>query len=144
MTTSLRAVDRQLLFVQRLLVEDGDDAASRSEAMRLLRDVEQSLTRGARESASRAFAFRLLRVSSELRVHLAATATLEDIGRPARSVIGMLKRAVDTTPGAPRRAVRVRAHPQTLTQRRICGCDGRQNGQVIDAWLTNVSLWRPC
>ena len=97
MTTSLRAVDRQLLFVQRLLVEDGDDAASRSEAMCLLRDVEQSLTRWAGESASRAFAFRLLRASSELRAHLSATATLEDIGRPPRSVTGMLKRAVDTT-----------------------------------------------
>jgi len=29
MSTSLRALDRQLLFVQRLLVEDGDDATSR-------------------------------------------------------------------------------------------------------------------
>jgi len=97
MTTSLRALDRQLLFVQRLLVEDGDDATSRGEAVRLLRDVEQALTRCAGESSSRAFAFRLLKVRSELRAHLSATATLEDIGRPSRSIAGMLKRAVDTT-----------------------------------------------
>ena len=97
MATSLRALDRQLLFVQRLLVEDGDDATSRGEAVRLLRDVEQALGRWAGEASSRALAFRLLRVRSELRAHLAATATLEDIGRPPRSVAGMLKRAVDTT-----------------------------------------------
>jgi hypothetical protein len=97
MTSSLRALDRQLLFVHRLVVEDGDDAPSRQEAVRLLRDVERSLARWAAEAPSRALAFRLLRVRSELRSHLAATATLEDIGRPSRSVAGMLKRAVDTT-----------------------------------------------
>ena len=95
--TSLRALDRQLLFVHRLLVEDGEDTRSRQEAVRLLRDVEHSLTRWASDAPSRALAARLLRVRSELRAHLAATATLEDIGRPSRSVSGMLKRAVDTT-----------------------------------------------
>ena len=43
MTSSLRAIDRQLLFVRRLLSEDGNDARSRAEAIRLLRDVEESL-----------------------------------------------------------------------------------------------------
>jgi hypothetical protein len=97
MASSLRALDRQLLFVHRLLVEDGEDAHSREEAVRLLRHVEDSLGRWAAEAPSRPFSARLLRVRSELRAHLAATATLEDIGRPSRGTTGMLKRAVDTT-----------------------------------------------
>lgn len=97
MTSSLRALDRQLLFVHRLVVDDGTDPGTRQEAMRLLRDVEESLARWAGETPSRAFAARLLRVRSELRSHLSATATLEEMGRPPRSVAGMLKRAVDTT-----------------------------------------------
>jgi hypothetical protein len=97
MTSSLRALDRQLLFVHRMLVEDGDDPRSRQEAVRLLRGVEESLARWAADAPSRAFAARLLKVRAELRAHLAATATLEDIGRPSRSVAGMLKRAVDRT-----------------------------------------------
>ena|SRR5256885_7634615 len=108
--TSLRALDRQLLFVQRLLIEDGDDHASRHEAVRLLRDVEASLSRWASDAPTRAFAARLLRVRSELRAHLTATATLEDIGRPSRSVSGMLRRAVDTTRVGLRGVVRV-DHP---------------------------------
>jgi hypothetical protein len=97
MTSSLRALDRQLLFVHRLVVDEGDDVRTRQEAMRILRDIEESLGRWAASTPSRAFAARLLRVRSELRSHLAATATLEDIGRPSRSVAGMLKRTVDTT-----------------------------------------------
>src|SRR3954465_13659968 len=97
MTSSLRALDRQLLFVNRLLVEDGDDRRSREEAVRLLRGVEDSLTRWAANAPSRPLAARLLRVRPELRAHLAASSPLEDIGRPPRSVAGLLKRAVDTT-----------------------------------------------
>ncbi|MBV8161974.1 MAG: hypothetical protein JO265_13710 [Acidimicrobiia bacterium] len=97
MISSLRALDRQLLFVRRLLAEDGDDARSRAEAIRLLGGVEQGLARWAAEAPTRALAARLLRVRSELRAHMAAAGTLEDVGRPPRGVAGMLKRAVDTT-----------------------------------------------
>src|SRR5438045_6535149 len=97
MTSSLRAIDCQLLFVRRLLSEDGNDARSRAEATRLLRDVEESLGRWAADAPSRAFAARLLRVCSELHGHLVAAATLEEFGQGARGAAGMLKRAVDTT-----------------------------------------------
>ena len=97
MTSSLRTLDRQLLFVQRLLAEDGDDARSREEAIRLLRDVERGLARWAAEAPSRAFAARLLGVRGDLNGHLVAAATLEDVGRPPRGAAGMLKRAVQTT-----------------------------------------------
>ena len=110
MPSSLRALDRQLLFVHRLLVDDGDAAATRQEAVRLLRDVEASLARWAADAPSRPFAARLLRVRSELRSHLTASATLEDIGRPSRSTTGMLKRAIDTTRVGLRGVVRV-DHP---------------------------------
>src|SRR4029077_18467229 len=69
MTSSLRALDRQLLFVQRLLAEDADDVRSRQEAMRLLRDVEHGLARWAAEAPSRAFAARLLGVRAQLSGH---------------------------------------------------------------------------
>lgn len=97
MASSLRALDRQLLFVHRLLVEDGDDIQSRAEAVRLLHGVEESLSRWAAEAPSRPLAARLLGVRSQLRAHLSASATLEDIGRPPKSVAGLLKRGVDTT-----------------------------------------------
>ena len=110
MISSLRALDRQLLFVRRMLAEDGDDARSRAEAIRLLRDVEDGLSRWAAAAPSPAFAVRLVRVRSELSAHLAAAATLEDAGRPARGVAGMLKRAVDTTRYGLRAVARV-DHP---------------------------------
>jgi len=110
MTSSLRALDRQLLFVRRLLVEDGDDARSRQEAIRLLRDIEHGLGRWAAGAPSRALAARLLRVRSGLSGHLAAATTLEEIGRPPRGAAGMLKRAVDTTRVGLRAAGRV-DHP---------------------------------
>ena len=110
MTSSLRALDRQLLFVRRLLAEDGDDARAREEAAHLLRDVENGLGRWAADASSRAFAARLLRVRTGLRGHLAAATTLEEIGRPPRGASGMLKRAVDTTRVGLRAAVRV-DHP---------------------------------
>jgi hypothetical protein len=97
MTSSLRALDRQLLFVQRLLADDADDARSRQEAIRLLRDIERGLARWAAEAPSRAFAARLLRVRAELNGHLSAAATLEDVGQPPRGATGMLRRAVQTT-----------------------------------------------
>jgi len=97
MTSSLRALDRQLLFVHRLLVEDGDDARSREEAIRLLRDVHRALGRWAADTPSRAVAARLLRVRSDLNGHVAAATTLEDVGLPPRGAAGMLKRAVQTT-----------------------------------------------
>ena len=97
MTSSLRALDRQLLFVQRLLADDADDARTRLEAIRLLRDVERALARWAAEAQSRAFAARLLGVRAELKGHLVAAATLEEVGRPPRGAAGMLKRAVQTT-----------------------------------------------
>lgn len=97
MTSSLRALDRQLLFVHRLLVEDGEDVHSRAEAVRLLRGVDESLGRWAAEAPSRPLTARLLGVRSQLRAHLSASATLEGIGRPAKSVAALLKRAVDTT-----------------------------------------------
>jgi hypothetical protein len=110
MTSSLRALDRQLLFVRRLLTEDGDDACSRAEAIRLLRDVERCLHRWGAEAPSRALAARLLRVDSELRRHLVAASTLEEVGQPPRGAAGMLKRAVDTTRVGLRGVVRVE-HP---------------------------------
>ena len=88
MTSSLRALDRQLLFVHRLLVEDGDDARSREEAIRLLRDVERALGRWAADTPSRAVAARLLRVRSDLNGHVAAARTLEDVGLPPRGAAG--------------------------------------------------------
>ncbi|HEV3353215.1 MAG TPA: hypothetical protein VG076_09845 [Acidimicrobiales bacterium] len=110
MTSSLRALDRQLLFVRRLLTEDGDDARSRAEAIRLLRDVERCVRRWAAEAPSRALAARLLRVESELRRHLVAASTLEEVGQPPRGAAGMLKRAVDTTRIGLRGVVRIE-HP---------------------------------
>src|SRR5437763_4106169 len=97
MTSSLRALDRQLLFVQRLLADDADDACSRQEAIHLLSDVERGLARWAAEAPSRALAARLVRVRSELRGHLAAAATLEELAQGRRGATGMLKRAVDNT-----------------------------------------------
>src|SRR2546423_1428754 len=97
MTSSLRALDRQLLFVHRLLAEDGDDARSRIEAVRLLRDVEGSLGRWAADAPSRALSARLLSVQVGLSGHLSAAITLEDVGQPPRGAAGMLKRAVHTT-----------------------------------------------
>jgi len=110
MTSSLRAVDRQLLFVRRLLAEDGDDASAREEAFCLLRHIEDGLGRWAAAAPSRALAARLLRVRTGLRGHLAAATTLEEIGRPPRGAAGMLKRAVETTRVGLRAAVRV-DHP---------------------------------
>ena len=110
MTSSLRALDRQLLFVRRLLAEDGDDAGARVEAIRLLRDIEEGLNRWVAHAPSRAFAARLLRVRTGLSGHLAAATTLEEVGRPPRGAAGMLKRAVDTTRVGLRGAVRV-DHP---------------------------------
>jgi hypothetical protein len=117
MTSSLRPLDRQLLFVRRLLSEDGDDARSRQEAIRLLRDVERGLDRWAAEASSRALAAKLLRVRSDLRRHLVAAATLEEFGQPPRGAAGMLKRAVDTTRIGLRAVARVdhpAGHPATL------------------------------
>src|SRR3954453_2436529 len=114
MTSSLRPIDRQLLFVRRLLSEDGDDPRSRAEAIRLLRDVEGSLSRCALDAPSRAFAARLLRVRSDLRGHLVAAATLEEFGRPPRGAAGMLKRAGGAQkvwPAAARRAAPLPAAP---------------------------------
>jgi hypothetical protein len=110
-------MDRQLLFVRRLLSEDGDDGRSREEAIRLLRGVEQSLSRWALDAPSRAFAARLLRVRSDLRGHLVAAATLEEFGQPPRGATGMLKRAVDTTRIGLRAVARVdhpAGHPAAL------------------------------
>ena len=124
MASSLRALDRQLLFVHRMLIEDGDDIRSREEAVRLLRGVEHSLTRWAAEAPSKALSARLIRVRSELRAHLSASETLEDIGRPARSVAGLLKRAVDTT----RVGLRAVARPEHPAG----------SGTVVDAGVTSV------
>lgn len=110
MTSSLRALDRQLLFVRRLLAEDGEDARTRGEAIHLLRDVEQGLGRWATDAPSRAFAAKLLRIRTGLNGHLAAATTLEELGRPPRGAAGMLKRAVDTTRIGLRAIVRV-DHP---------------------------------
>jgi hypothetical protein len=97
MASSLRALDRQLLFVHRLLVEEGDDARSRQEAIRLLRDVEQALGRWAAAATSRPFSARLLGLGAELNGHLVAAATLEDVGQPSRGAVRVLRRAVQTT-----------------------------------------------
>ena len=110
MTSSLRTLDRQLLFVRRLLAEDGDDPRTRGEAIHLLRDVEAGLGRWAAAAPSRAVAARLLRVRTGLSGHLSAATTLEEIGRPPRGAAGMLRRAVDTTRVGLRAAVRV-DHP---------------------------------
>ena len=109
-TSSLRTLDRQLLFVRQLLAEGGDDARTRGEAIHLLRDVEDGLSRRAAHAPSRVVAARLLRVRTGLSGHLAAAATLEEIGRPPRGAAGMLRRAVDTTRVGLRAAVRV-DHP---------------------------------
>jgi hypothetical protein len=95
--TGLHAVDRQLVFVERLLADEGEHPESRQVAMSLLRDVEEALARWASDVDSRAFAGRLLGVRAELSGHLLAASTLEEIGPPATGGARLLRRAVETT-----------------------------------------------